>query len=105
LAAQVDMPGCRFTLETVQNALPCEVPPDAPIVRLIQQVAPDARPMGSGGGTFAKPLVRAGIQAVGWAPGHEATYHQANEEIEVAQLVTFAGRMTALARSIASMRV
>ena len=105
LAAKVEMPGCKFTVEKVQNALPCEVPADAPIVKLIQQVAPDARPMGSGGGTFAKPLVHAGIQAVGWAPGHEATYHQANEEIEVAQLVTFAGRMAALARSIASMRV
>jgi succinyl-diaminopimelate desuccinylase len=105
VAAKVQMPGARFLIEKVQNALPCEVAPDAPIVKLIQQVAPDARPLGSGGGTFSKPLVHAGIQAVGWAPGHEATYHQANEEIEVAQLVTFAGRMAALARAIASMRI
>jgi succinyl-diaminopimelate desuccinylase len=104
LTRRVDLRGCRFSLETVQNNLPCEVPADAPIVKLIQQVAPDARPLGTGGGTFAKPLVHAGIQAVGWAPGHEATYHQANEEIEVSQLVEFAGRMAALARSIASMR-
>ncbi len=104
LARQVDLPGCRFSIEVLQVAHPVAVAADAPIVKLIQEVAPQARPIGSGGGTFAKPLVEAGIQAVGWAPGNEATYHQANEEIEVAQLVTFAGRMAALARKIASLR-
>lgn len=105
LAAQAAPDGSRLSFEAVQNALPAEVPPDAPIVRLIQRIAPEARPVGSGGGTFAKPLVHAGIQAVGWAPGHEATYHEPNEEIEVDQLVTFAGRMAQLAREIASLRL
>ena len=58
--------------------------------------------VGSGGGTFAKDLVRMGIEAVGWSCGDEATYHQPNEEIEVEQLVTFAGRLANLAFEIAN---
>ncbi len=97
LAGRVGYAGATFDVAIFQNALPCEVPPDAPIVKRILQHAPDARVVGSGGGTFAKPLVLAGIQAVGWAPGNEATYHEPNEEIEVDQLVSFAGRLANLA--------
>ena len=61
--------------------------------------------VGSGGGTFANPLVQAGIQAVGWAPGNEETYHEPNEEIEVSQLTAFAGRLANLAFEICSTRV
>ena len=91
-----------FTTEIVQDAKPCEVSPDAPIVKRIQRHAPDARVVGSGGGTFAKDLVLMGVDAVGWSPGDEATYHQPNEEIEVEQLVTFAGRLANLALEIAN---
>ena len=59
------------------------------IVKLILKHAPDAKVVGSGGGTFANPLVQAGIQAVGWAPGNEETYHEPNEEVEISQLTTF----------------
>ncbi len=43
-----------------------------------------------------------GVDAVGWSCGDEATYHQPNEEIEVEQLVTFAGRLANLAFEIAN---
>src|SRR5262249_9638535 len=71
VANGVNMPGASFSVEIFQSSLPCEVSPDAPIVKLILKHAPDAKVVGSGGGTFANPLVQAGIQAVGWAPGSE----------------------------------
>ena len=105
LAGPGGLRGASFATEIVQEALPCQVPADAPIVRRILKHAPDAKVMGSGGGTFAKDLVLMGVQAVGWAPGDEATYHEPNEEIEVEQLVTFAGRLANLAFDICSDRV
>ena len=93
-----------FEVEIMQDAKPCEVAPDAPIVKRILRHAPDARVVGSGGGTFAKDLVLMGVDAVGWSPGDEATYHQPNEEIEIDQLVTFAGRLAGLALEIANDR-
>ena len=104
LADDVKMPGASFSVEILKSSLPCEVSPEAPIVKLILKHAPDARVVGSGGGTFANPLVRAGIQAVGWAPGNEETYHEPNEEIEISQLTTFAGRLANLAFEICSMQ-
>ena len=105
LAHAVRMPGASFEVEIFQTALPCEVSPEAPIVRRILKHAPDAKVVGSGGGTFAKPLVLAGIQAVGWAPGNEATYHEPNEEIEIDQLTVYAGRLANLAFDICSEKV
>jgi acetylornithine deacetylase/succinyl-diaminopimelate desuccinylase-like protein len=90
------------TVAIVQDSKPCAVRPDAPIVKRLLRHAPDARVIGSGGGTFAKDLVLMGVDAVGWAPGDERTYHQPNEEIEVDQLVTFAGKLAALAIEVAS---
>jgi len=104
LARSVAIAGAAFEAEVFQNALPCEVDPEAPIVKAILRYAPDARVVGSGGGTFAKPLVLAGIEAVGWAPGNEATYHEPNEEIEVEQLTTYAGRLAALALELCRQR-
>jgi succinyl-diaminopimelate desuccinylase len=105
LARGVAIPGASFTVEIFQNALPCEVRPDASIVQVIRRQAPDAKVIGSGGGTFAKPLVLAGIEAVGWAPGNEATYHEPNEEIEVEQLTTYAGKLAALALELCREKV
>jgi succinyl-diaminopimelate desuccinylase len=104
LADSVKMPGASFSVEIFKSSRPCEVPPDAPIVKLILKHAPDAKVVGSGGGTFANPLVQTGIQAVGWAPGNEETYHEPNEEIEISQLTTFAGKLANLAFEICSMR-
>jgi succinyl-diaminopimelate desuccinylase len=96
------LPGAAVQVSIMQEAFPCEVSPEAPIVKRLLRHAPDAKVIGSGGGTFAKDLVLMGVDAVGWAPGDEATYHQPNEEIEVEQLVVFAGRLAALAIEIAS---
>jgi succinyl-diaminopimelate desuccinylase len=104
VADGVKMPGASFSVEIFKSSRPCEVSPEAPIVKLILKHAPDAKVVGSGGGTFANPLVQTGIQAVGWAPGNEETYHEPNEEIEIAQLTTFAGRLANLAFEICSMR-
>jgi acetylornithine deacetylase/succinyl-diaminopimelate desuccinylase-like protein len=105
VAETVQMPGARFDVEIVQSSKPCEVSPEAPLVKRILRHAPDAKIVGSGGGTFANPLVQAGIEAVGWAPGNEATYHEPNEEIEIAQLTTFAGRLANLALELCSEKV
>ena len=105
LAGKGGLTGARAAVEIVQEAPPCEVSPEAPIVKRLLRHAPDARVIGSGGGTFAKDLVLMGVDAVGWAPGDEETYHQPNEEIEVEQLVVFAGRLAALAVEIASEKV
>jgi succinyl-diaminopimelate desuccinylase len=105
LAGPDGISGASIVVEVQQDALPCEVSKDAPIVRRILRHAPDARVTGSGGGTFAKDLVLMGIDAVGWSCGDEATYHQPNEEIEVGQLVTFAGRLALLALEITHERL
>jgi acetylornithine deacetylase/succinyl-diaminopimelate desuccinylase-like protein len=103
--AIADLQGASVEATVVQNALPCEVSPEAPIVKRLLRHAPEAKVIGSGGGTFAKDLVLMGVDAVGWSAGDEETYHQPNEEIEVEQLVTFAGRLAALALEIGSERV
>ncbi len=104
VASSGAVPGASFKVEVFQNALPCEVRPDASIVKMILKHAPDAKVVGSGGGTFAKGLVLMGVEAVGWSCGNEATYHQPNEEIEVDQLVTFAGRLANLALDLCSIK-
>ncbi len=98
------IPGATVRIEIQQDALPCEVPREAPIVKRIRRHVPDARVTGSGGGTFAKDLALMGVDAVGWSCGDEATYHQPNEEIEIDQLVTFAGRLALLALEITNER-
>ncbi len=97
-----EVAAAALSVEILQEAKPCEVSPDTPIVKRILRHAPDAKITGSGGGTFAKDLVLMGVDAVGWSCGDEATYHQPNEEIEVEQLVTFAGRLANLAFEIAN---
>lgn len=97
-------PGATFATEVFQAVGPCEVSPDAPIVKMILKHAPDARITGSGGGTFAKDLVFMGVEAVGWSCGDEATYHQPNEEIEISQLTTYAGRLANLAFELCNMK-
>lgn len=89
-------PGLRFGIELDDSALPIAVKPEAPLVQAILRHVPEAKIVGTGGGTFAHPLVERGIHAVGWSPGNERTYHQPNEEIPIKQLTTFAGRLAAL---------
>ncbi|MFQ5700969.1 MAG: M20 family metallopeptidase [Acidobacteriota bacterium] len=105
LASSVAPEGATFTVTVQQDALPCEVSPRAPIVEAIRRQAPEARVVGSGGGTFAKPLVLKGIQAVGWSPGNEETYHEPNEEIAIDQLTLFSARLTKLALDVCSRKL
>lgn len=102
IACDSCLQGASCDFEVSQVMVPTEVKPDAPIVKFIRNVAPDAKLVGSGGITFAKFLVLHGIQAVGWSPGHEETYHMPNEEIEVEQLTTFARRLVDLAKNVSS---
>jgi acetylornithine deacetylase/succinyl-diaminopimelate desuccinylase-like protein len=104
LADGVKMSGASFDVQIFKSSRPCEVSPDAEIVKTILKHAPDAKVVGSGGGTFANPLVQVGIQAVGWAPGNEETYHEPNEEVEISQLTTFAGRLANLALEICAQK-
>lgn len=104
LARRIDMPGCSFRTEIASGTEPIAVSPEAPIVRKILEHAPEAKIVGSGGSTFAHDLVLHGIEAVGWAPGNEETYHQPNEEIEVEQLLDFAGRLANLALDLCAMK-
>lgn len=97
-----EVAAATLAVEILQETKPCEVSPEAPIVKRILRHAPDAKITGSGGGTFAKDLVLMGVDAVGWSCGDEATYHQPNEEIEIDQLVTFAGRLANLVFEIAN---
>lgn len=96
-------PGAKFETEIFANQLPSEVAPDAPIVRNILKHAPGAKLTGSGGGTFAKDLILMGVEAVGWSCGAEETYHQPNEEIEISQITTYAGRLANLAFDLCNM--
>ena len=103
LAEKTKLPGSSVTVEVSGSIPPSEVPASAPIVKLIREVAPDAETIGSGGITFAKFLVLKGIQAVGWAPGDETTYHKPDEEIDIEELVTYSGRLLTLAKKICNL--
>jgi acetylornithine deacetylase/succinyl-diaminopimelate desuccinylase-like protein len=88
--------GLKLAVSTERGARPISVAGSAPIVQAILRHVPRAKIVGTGGGTFAHPLVERGIAAVGWSPGNQKTYHQPNEEISVAQLTEFAGKLAAV---------
>lgn len=98
------LPGASYTIEFTGNLPPSEVPSDAPMVKIIKDFVPDANIVGSGGITFAKFLVLKGIQAVGWAPGDEATYHKPDEEISIDELCTFSDLLEKLSLKVCNMR-
>lgn len=106
LVATVQREHIRFEFHVDHFASPTEVSPTASIVSSILKFAPDAVPFGMGGGTFCKELIQhLGIDAVGFAPGADETYHMANEEIEVAQLVDFASLLAKIAWDICRQKV
>jgi acetylornithine deacetylase/succinyl-diaminopimelate desuccinylase-like protein len=89
----------KFELKVMSESIPFSVDPGNELVKLIQKATKEelgftAKPMGMGGGTYAKNLIQNGILAVGWGPGGN-TAHIANEYIEIQQLVDFA-RLTCL---------
>ena len=103
LAEATKLHGSSVSVEVTGTIPPSEVPADAPIVKLIREVAPEAATIGTGGITFAKFLVLKGIQAVGWSPGDERTYHKPDEEIDIDELVTFSGRLFTLSKKICNL--
>ena len=83
----------KFKIEVLSESIPFSVEPENELVKLIQKYAGEqlgisAKPMGMGGGTYAKDLIQHGVTTVGWGPGGD-TAHIANEYIEIQQLVDF----------------
>lgn len=98
------LPGASYTIDFEGNLPPSEVSAEAPMVKIIKEFVPDAEIVGSGGITFAKFLVLKGIEAVGWAPGDESTYHKPNEEIDIDELCTFSDYLEKLSLKVCNLR-
>lgn len=105
LIKETILEGASYSIEFSSNLPPSEVLPDSPMVKFIKELVPDAKIVGSGGITFAKFLVLKGIQAVGWAPGDETTYHKPNEEISIDELVQFSNYLEKLSLNVCNLRV
>lgn len=84
----------KFEIEVLSESIAFSIDSDNELVKLIQKYTSEvfgfkAEPVGMGGGTYAKDLIRHGVMTVGWGPGGD-TAHIANEYIEIRQLVDFA---------------
>ena len=93
--AEREIKEARFELHEKSSLPPTETPGDNPLVRVIQEAAREMtgqspRPSGMSGATVAKQLIARGIMAVGFAPGDSDQAHQADESVEIEELVTFA---------------
>jgi len=87
--------GARFSFERVMMVDPIRIDPSHELVRRLQRSAREVlgrQPgfCGMSGSTVAKPLVRTGIPAVGFAPGDENQAHAANESISIDEMLSFA---------------
>ncbi|HUS58705.1 MAG TPA: ArgE/DapE family deacylase [Planctomycetota bacterium] len=87
--------GAKFGFERLMMVDPIRVDTELELVQRLRRKAgevlgrlPDFS--GMSGSTVAKPLVRTGIPAVGFAPGDDNQAHTANESIAVDDLVKFA---------------
>lgn len=97
--------GVSFSLKITADQPPSGVDPEHPLVGAVRELAPriTGRPvelLGLGGATFCKPLLAAGIPAVGFGPGAESAAHTAGESVEIRELVEFAAFVAALARHL-----
>lgn len=84
----------RFGLEVIEHQEPCETGKDNPLARSIagqteKLLGRKSRITGFPGTTVVKPLVKAGIKAVGVSVGNHAA-HKENEYIELRYLREFA---------------
>lgn len=104
LIKETILKNANYEIEFSGNLPPSEVSENAPMVKIIKEFVPDAQMVGSGGITFAKFLVLKGIEAVGWAPGDEATYHKPNEEIDIKELCTFSNYLEKLSMKVCNLR-
>ncbi|OIO53462.1 hypothetical protein AUJ78_00110 [Candidatus Peregrinibacteria bacterium CG1_02_41_10] len=75
------------------DSAPLEVDKKTPLIKLIQSSAKTfkikPKIIGQNGTTVCKELNQHGIVAVGFAPGEESVFHQANEYIDLQELVDF----------------
>jgi acetylornithine deacetylase/succinyl-diaminopimelate desuccinylase family protein len=93
--AEREIQDARFELHEKSSLPPTETPGDNPLVRVIQDAAREMagqspKPSGMSGATVAKQLIARGIAAVGFAPGDSDQAHQADESVDIEELVTFA---------------
>jgi acetylornithine deacetylase/succinyl-diaminopimelate desuccinylase family protein len=93
--AEREIQDARFELHEKSALPPTETPGDNPLVRVIQDAAREMagqspKPSGMSGATVAKQLIARGIAAVGFAPGDSDQAHQADESVDIEELVTFA---------------
>lgn len=84
----------EFVLEILQWTGPHAIEPDNELVRIIKSNSLEilnhqVQTFGTGGSTFAKTLNLHGVTAVGWGPGDDEAFHQANEFVEIKQLIDF----------------
>ena len=91
--AEREIKDARFELHEKSSLPPTETPGDNPLVRVIQDAAREMtgqspRPSGMSGATVAKQLIARGIMAVGFAPGDSDQAHQADESVDIEELVT-----------------
>lgn len=98
----------KFNIDVLSESMAFSVDPENELVKMIQKYTNEvfgfkAEPVGMGGGTYAKDLIRHGALTVGWGPGGD-TAHIANEYIEIQQLVDFAMLSCLIAVDLISIR-
>ena len=91
-AAGRSLPGFRVEVERIRGAPPAETNPESAVVRAVRYAirrvwGAEARLVGTGITTHAKPLRLRGIETAVYGPGREAMCHVANERIEIEELV------------------
>lgn len=93
---------CEFSVEVKMSYESHEIAPDSKLIEGVRSAArrvigETPRTMGLGGGTYAKFLNHAGIEAVGFSPGSSDAMHMANESASIAEHLTFAHLLAVLA--------
>jgi succinyl-diaminopimelate desuccinylase len=86
----------RFVV--LRDAKPFVISKNHFLVKIIQEesqkvLSQKTTVIAQGGSTIARPLVQAGIPAIGLAPGDEKIFHAPNEYIEIKDLINFAELM------------
>jgi len=87
--------GVRMRLEVLSDQPPTQVPPDHPMVGVLQKRTEEVtgvrpKPYGQSGATVAKFLILQGIPAVGFTCGPDGVEHTAGEWIDLEELARFA---------------
>lgn len=86
---------CEFMVTVKSQMAAHEISPDSELIRVVSDATEavcGTRPqtMGLGGGTYAKFLNHAGIEAIGFAPGDHDAMHMANEYASISEHLQYA---------------